>query len=54
MLYQRSAGQKAAGTTPDTKLSKDHEEELIFFVLFVGVRVFVVAFFRSRRFSDRP
>jgi len=28
----------------DTKISKDHEEELVFFVLFVGLRVFVVAF----------
>jgi len=29
----------------EEKLSKDHEEELIFFVLFVGFRVVVVAFY---------
>jgi len=29
----------------DAKLSKNREEELIFFVLFVGFHVFVVAFY---------
>jgi hypothetical protein len=28
----------------DMKISKDHEEELVFFVIFVGFRAFVVAF----------
>ena len=37
-----------------TKLSKDHEEELVFFVLFVGFRVFVVAFVLVGQAHCRP
>jgi len=36
------------GITKTRKVSKDHEEEPVFFVRFVGLRAFVVAFVLGR------